>query len=148
SSSRAARCAFRPLSNNRMKNVCSFCLTVLLAFGLAGCGTSHARKARYHDLPPRKIATTNLPAVTLQNPLSPDLLRPASSPFTLGPGDILELEIVGTPNSRLTTRIGPDGKLYYNLLPGLDLWGLTLTQARALLEKEMGNYLTQPKISV
>lgn len=84
----------------------------------------------------------------MESTLSPDLLRPDTSPFVLGPGDTVELEIVGTPTSRLTTQVGLDGKIYYNLLSGLDVWGLTLTQARELLEKEMGKYLTQPKISL
>ena len=76
------------------------------------------------------------------------MLRPESSPFTLGPGDSLDIEIVGTPPSRAVTRVGPDGKIYYNLLPGLDVWGLTLDQTRELLEKELGKYLTQPKVGV
>src|SRR5205085_6534658 len=91
---------------------------------------------------------TNVPTVTVKTPLNPDLLRPESSPFTLGPGDSLDIEIVGTPTSRALTRVGPDGKIYYNLLPGLDVWGLTLAQTRESLEKEMGKYLTTPKINI
>jgi protein involved in polysaccharide export with SLBB domain len=128
-----------------MKNACLLCSTVLLFAGLTGCATAEKKPASFAALPQH---ATNLATMTLQNPLSPDLLRPESGPFTLGPGDSLDLEIVGTPTSRATTRVGPDGKIYYNLLTGLDVWGLTLTQTRELLEKEMGKYLNQPKVSV
>ncbi len=137
-----------------MKNACLLGLTALLLAWMTGCATSggnsaaHSAKEKSTSYPALAPRATNLTTVKLQNPLSPDLLRPESTPFTLGPGDALDLEIVGTPTSRMTTRVGPDGKIYYNLLPGLDVWGLTLAQTRELLEKEMGKYLTQPKISV
>src|SRR5208337_4115030 len=60
----------------------------------------------------------------------------------------LELEILGTPASRAATAVGPDGKIYFYLLPGLDVWGLTLDQTRQLLEKELGKYLSQPQVSI
>src|SRR6267378_1419652 len=52
------------------------------------------------------------------------------------------------PILRPATVVGPDGKIYFNLLPGLDVWGLTLAQTRELLEKELGKYLSQPQIGV
>jgi len=137
-----------------MKNACLLGSTALLLAWLTGCATSggnsaaHSAKAKATSYPALAPRATNLTTVKLQNPLNPDLLRPESAPFTLGPGDALDLEIVGSPTSRMSTRVGPDGKIYYNLLPGLDVWGLTLAQTRELLEKEMGKYLTQPKISV
>jgi protein involved in polysaccharide export with SLBB domain len=117
----------------------------LLLAWLTGCATSGGNVASSTAFAP---LYTNLATVKLDNPLSPELLRPEANPFTLGPGDSLDLEIVGNPTSRMNTRVGPDGKIYYNLLPGLDVWGLTLAQTRELLEKEMGKYLTQPKVSV
>ena len=35
-----------------------------------------------------------------------------------------------------TVTVGPDGKIYYYLLPGVDVWGLTLPEARDRLERE------------
>jgi protein involved in polysaccharide export with SLBB domain len=68
--------------------------------------------------------------------------------FTLGPGDAVEIEILGTPKSRTLTPVGPDGKIYFYLLPGLDVWGLTLKQARELVEKQLAKYLTGPQVSL
>ena len=65
-----------------------------------------------------------------------------------GPGDSVEIEILGTPTSRAVTLVGPDGKIYYHLLPGLDVWGLTLKQTRDLVEKQLAKYLSDPQVSL
>src|SRR6187402_2024401 len=87
--------------------------------------------------------------VTLTNELDRRLLEAPTGMFTLGPGDRLELELIGDPTSRSTTVVGPDGKLYFNLLPGVDVWGLTLTEAKLRLENSFTNYLReQPRIAM
>lgn len=94
-------------------------------------------------------ATTKAPAIqTARETIDPQLLRPSSEAFTLGPGDQVELEILGTPASRATTTVGLDGKIYFNLLPGLDVWGLTVDEARDAIERELGKFLTAPQVSV
>src|SRR5947209_8041767 len=80
--------------------------------------------------------------------LDPALLQPSAEPFVLGPGDTLELELLGTAASRSSVTVGLDGKIYFHLLPGLDVSGLTLDQARELLEQELGKFLTAPQVSV
>jgi protein involved in polysaccharide export with SLBB domain len=76
------------------------------------------------------------------------MLQPTSAPFTLGPGDTIEIEIIGLANSRAVTPVGLDGKIYYNLLAGIDVWGLTLDQTRALLEKELVKYVPQAQVGL
>lgn len=66
----------------------------------------------------------------------------------LGPGDQIEIEIIGTPLSRQTVTVGPDGRVYFNILPGLDVWGLTLSQTKSLLENELANYFTAVSVSM
>ncbi len=85
-----------------------------------------------------------LSAVTLSNRLDPSWLKPPTQFFTLGPGDKLELEVLGETGSKITTLVAPDGKVYFNLLPGIDVWGLTLTEAKQRLEGELGKYVRQP----
>ena len=90
------------------------------------------------------------PAVTLvvTNEVHPELLRPSDAPFTLGPGDRVEIELLGAANSRAVTSVGPDGKIYFYLLPGMDVWGLTLAETRDLLQKELAKYVTDPQLTV
>lgn len=78
------------------------------------------------------------------NRIDPDWVLPPTNRFTLGPGDKLEIELLDDPTSKTTTVVGPDGKIYFNLLSGLDVWGLNLGRAKALIEHEMGKYIREP----
>src|SRR5437762_2852432 len=91
-------------------------------------------------------AKFTMPAVTLEtvvqtNRVNPDWLKPPPELFTLGPGDKLEIELLDDPTSKTVTTVGPDGKIYFQLLPGIDVWGLTLAEAKAAIEKEMANFV-------
>src|SRR6185312_12857431 len=70
-----------------------------------------------------------------------DLLQPPTENYTVGPGDKLEIEILGDQSTRETVLVGPDGKIYFYLLPGLDVWGLTLPQVRQKIESNLQNYV-------
>jgi polysaccharide biosynthesis/export protein len=87
--------------------------------------------------------------ITLTNQINPAWLRPPTAPFTLGPGDQIELEMMEDSASTNLDVVGPDGKIYFDLLPGLDVWGLTLPQTEALIEKQLSQYVrNQPRVSV
>lgn len=88
-------------------------------------------------------------AVTITNEFDPAWLEPPTQMYTLGPGDRLEVELIGEPTSKTTTVVAPDGKLYFNLLPGVDVWGRTLGQTKAELENSFTNYIhEQPRVSL
>jgi protein involved in polysaccharide export with SLBB domain len=98
---------------------------------------------------------TNLATVEMTNRVSEEWLHPPTNYFTLGPGDKLEVEIIGDPNSRSLANVGPDGKLYYYsasqnvpILPGIDVWGLTLSEAKEKLESILKEYFTEPRVSL
>lgn len=117
-----------------------------LVFG-AGCQHPGPRFDPY-DLRSRAIAA-EFQNVALTNQINPDWLRPPTTPFTLGPGDQLELELMDDHASTNMDIVGPDGKIYFDLLPGMDVWGLTLTQTKNLLEKELSHYFrNQPHVYV
>lgn len=83
------------------------------------------------------------------NHLDPAWLKPPADFFTLGPGDTLEIESLGEDKSRVVLVVGPDGKVYYSLLPGTFVWGLTISQTKDLLEREMARYFkTKPELEV
>lgn len=124
-----------------MKTILSLLpVTALLAL-LAGC----ASPGPQFDA---RVGSAGFTALSTTNQLDAALLQPGKDLFTLGPGDQIEIEISGTPTSRTTATVGPDGKIYFNLLPGLDVWGMTVTQTRALLEKELSKYLSSPQVTV
>ena len=114
------------------------------------CGCQHARPT-YSELPGHaaQAAAPSLKPVTLPNQRDPAWLKPPTDLYTLGPGDRVEIEVLGDPASRTITIVAPDGKLYFNLLPGIDVWGATLSQAKAMLEKGLSGYVKEkPQVSI
>jgi protein involved in polysaccharide export with SLBB domain len=143
-----------------MKTALIFSLSALL---LAGCASKGSKSATFTAVPtagapsnyaplgnPGAPGVTNVTGEIVKTPLTPEMLHPTSTPFTLGPGDVIEIEIIGNanPSSHAVTPVGLDGKIYYSLLPGLDVWGLTLDQTRELLEKELAKYVSQPQVGL
>jgi len=123
-------------------------LLAALCGGCAGPNSATQPATGFAEMPAAVKGTDSPVSVTMTNHVDAELLRPASEPFTLGPGDSIEIEIVGQPITRAITAVGPDGKIYFYLLPGLDVWGLTLDQTREHLERELARYMNQPKVSV
>jgi len=82
-------------------------------------------------------------------PLDAALLQPGTAAFRLGPGDRVDIEVIGDASTRTSVTVGPDGKIYYYLLPGLDVWGLTIPEARDRLGGELNKFLREkPVVSV
>jgi polysaccharide export outer membrane protein len=130
------RCAFRVII--RGASATSLLFALILLTGCLG-------KSVYPDFaPPARAGVSQAETVTLTNEPDRSLLEAPTRMFTLGPGDRLELELIGDPASRTMTVVAPDGKLYFNLLPGADVWGLTLTEAKARLENGFTNYVREP----
>ena len=122
---------------------------VSLLLFLAGCKTTGPKfDPRAGHAATGKAGSTNLFANATTNSIKPEWLKPSAEPFRLGPGDRLDLEILERTGTRTATFVGPDGKIYYDLLPGLDVWGLTLAETKELLEREMAKYYARPQISV
>ncbi len=106
--------------------------------------------AHFSDAPDvSSLKPTQPQMLSVTNPLDPTLLQAPTNLFTLGPGDKLDIELVDETNSLTTTVVGPDGKIYFNLLPGIDVWGLTLGQTRQTLQHELQRYVRgTPQIAV
>src|SRR5437879_2493310 len=123
-------------------------LGILALALLSGCQTKPGFDARAATQA-RLAAPANLAPVAVTNAALANLLQPPSERFTLGPGDRLEIEIIGDPATAATNSVGPDGNIYFNLLPGLDVWWRTLPETRALIEKGLAQFMRQqPQVSV
>lgn len=112
----------------------------------AGCKTPAP------SFPPTAMTTPagNTEFVTVGTPqgLRPEWLQPPTEPFRLGPGDRVEIELLGVADRRSATFVCPDGKVYYDLLPGMDVWGMTLAEAKAAFERELAAYYKRPQVVV
>lgn len=118
----------------------------LLPLLFAGCQQMAPKPARFGPAPATAAAMT---PITLSNRIDSTWLCPPTNLFTLGPGDRLDIEFMGETNTLATTVVGPDGKIYFNLLPGTDVWGLTLGQTKRLLEDGLAKYVREkPQVSL
>ena len=115
----------------------------LFLFGAAGLAWMTGCRAPGPQFNPHAHPGTNAAQLTVAatNRVSPEWLQPSTNAFTLGPGDRVEIEVIGEPATRTVTSVGPDGRLYFHLLPGTDVWGLTLPQAKDLLEGELRKFV-------
>ena len=76
------------------------------------------------------------------------MLQAPADGYKLGPGDKLDIEILGETGSRAETFVTPDGKLYYNLLQGLSVDGRTTAQVKQALETKLAQFYKHPQVSV
>jgi polysaccharide export outer membrane protein len=106
---------------------------------LSGCTTASLPVATQGVPAPVVADLSALPA----EPLDPALLTPPVGVFRLGPGDKLEIEVMGDLTTRATATVGPDGRIYYNILPGIDVWGLTLAEAQDRLGDELKRFVRE-----
>lgn len=132
----------------------SFLRSILTLLSVLAClGIHGASVPKFKDRTPQAKAVRALPSTNVftqarTNTLSPDALKPSTEPFRFGPGDRLELEILGRSGTRTTTFVGADGKIYFDLLPGTDIWGLTLAETKETLERSLSAYYNRPQIAV
>jgi polysaccharide biosynthesis/export protein len=111
---------------------------LLAALFLSGCETLRKPKA------PNAIPASFTPApATSGVAVDQSLLQRPNLEYRLGPGDVLVVEIVGDLTTRSRTVVGPDGKIYFNVLPGIDVWGMTISQARDRLVQEMQKFVRE-----
>ncbi|MFN0075197.1 MAG: polysaccharide biosynthesis/export family protein [Prosthecobacter sp.] len=80
--------------------------------------------------------------------IQPEWLQPSQKAYALGPGDKLEMEILGEKGTRAETFVTPDAKVYFDLMPGLDVKGKTTTQLQQEMEKLLVQYYRQPQVAV
>jgi protein involved in polysaccharide export with SLBB domain len=97
------------------------------AWLVSGCSTFSHRRAAPAAATPAAFAATSVPDLP---PLDPALLQRPATEYRVGPGDQLEIEVLGDVDTRSLTTVGPDGKIYFYMLPGIDVWGLTVPQVR------------------
>ncbi len=85
---------------------------------------------------------------------SPSPTRPAAadntSPFKLGPGDLLEVSVYNVPELTTKARIGNAGDVYLPLVDYVHVSGLTVDEAQALLQKRLedGGFVRNAHVTI
>lgn len=86
--------------------------------------------------------------VAVESALPADALRPPQGAVRIGPGDVLDIEIVETPNTRATVIVMPDGMLHYDLAGGIQVRGLSLAQLERKLAERLQEHYAFPIVSI
>ena len=68
--------------------------------------------------------------------------------YILGPGDVLQIELLDLPELSGRFSIGPDGTLYMQRLRALYVEGLTVEELRNFLTRQFSAYVRNPQIYV
>ena len=128
-----------------MKPIRAFVTGCGILFLLTGCFVTK-QGPKFDARDPRNLSGgPEFSAVETTNQIRQEWLSPSTNFYRLGPGDRVEIEIADEPETRATTVVAPDGRIYYYLLPGVDVWGLTLAEAANRIEQALGEFYTEPK---
>lgn len=132
-----------------MKNCPRYWIGLLWVVCLVGCATPPDFGEPFPVTGDgQTVELSEADSVELPATLGKELLEPPTEPYHLGPGDRLEIQVAGDAGSMANTFVCPDGKLYYHLLPGQFVWGKTLKETQAILEKGLSEYLQSPRVSI
>jgi protein involved in polysaccharide export with SLBB domain len=125
-------------------------LTILASFALLMASCTSKPSARFDASANPAGQSASLTFASESAPATPsaDLLQQPTDHFKLGPGDKLDIEIMGETGSRAETFVTPDGKLYYDLLPGLEVNGITTITLKQQLESGLSKFYKHPQVSI
>lgn len=133
-------------------------IALMLAFSTTACATqtgltlktgkaAQASPAAEEDSDQPLVQPEFVSGVARVSP-SGDLLVPPNEEYRLGSGDKLDLEIIGEPDTRAQTFVTPDGKVYFDLIDGVEARDKTAAELKATLEEKLVRYYLNPQVSV
>jgi polysaccharide export outer membrane protein len=69
-------------------------------------------------------------------------------PYTIGPGDVLEISIWQHPELDRTVTVRPDGRMSFSLIGDVNAKGLTPTELDEVITKRLSEYVQNPEVTV
>lgn len=84
----------------------------------------------------------------MERSLSPALLQPPGGPYRVGPGDTLDIEVAELADTRATTKVMPDGMLYYNVAKGINVKDKSVQEISTQLSALLADDYVSPVVSV
>lgn len=68
--------------------------------------------------------------------------------YTVGPGDVLEVSVVGEPIVSGQVTVGPDGNIVMPLVGQIPVYGLTLPQLKDKIAAALKDFIREPQVFV
>ncbi len=123
-------------------------LFLFLLWFAAGFSTGCVNVRHGPDFDPHDPRGQAFQESSTTNAINPAWLKPSTNEFRLGPGDHLDIDMLGRGQETQPALVGPDGKIYFDLLPGVSVWGLTLSQTRDALQDQLSHFYKNPRVTV
>lgn len=123
-------------------------LSFIVSLLLASCNLTHGPSFDPRGKTGGKGDDPAFSASAATDAIAPEWLQAPTKEYTLGPGDKMSIEVLGEPGTLTETFVTPDGKIYYNLVPGLDARGKTTKQVQQELEAALTSLYRRPHVSV
>ncbi|MDD2542954.1 MAG: polysaccharide biosynthesis/export family protein [Candidatus Cloacimonetes bacterium] len=128
-------------------------LLVILLILLSSCSSNKATDYIEENLValPEYLEETHLTTQTTQETIEElqrlnDIELP---PYTLGPGDKMKIYVYDEPElDSDVVIVKQDGTLSYRLVGEVDVTGLTIPEATAIIEEKLKDYILYPKVSI
>jgi polysaccharide biosynthesis/export protein len=114
-----------------------FALSLFLVFG-AQCSLSAQNGSQANGVQSVSVELTSTAA------------PPNSSRIKLGPGDLIEVSVYNAPELTTKARVGNSGEIYLPLIDYVQVGGLAVDEAQALIQKKLedGGFVRNPHVSV
>lgn len=87
-------------------------------------------------------------SLDLTRPLPDEALDPDLSPYQVGPGDILAIEVAENDRTQALSTVMPDGMLYYDVAGGIRANGKTLGEISEILAQKLEKDYPSPVVTV
>ncbi len=134
-------------------------LRVIPFLGVSLLATSCAiPKNKFDARAPAEVAAVTAHNVTPEGPkfeqlkierkVPSHLLTEPKSDYRVGPGDELTIEVAEDAGTLATTKVMPDGMLYYNVADGLNVRGRTIDEISAALSENLKGDYPNPVVSI
>jgi len=127
------------------------CLYTVVLSGLAFClaahpGTAYASSAGRPEGATAARAAQPGPQEAGQQ--SSTRAKPVTDDYTIGPSDVLAINVWKDTELTRTVTVRPDGKISLPLVGELEVDGLTANKVQALIVQRLAAYVTNPQVTV
>ncbi|MBA7515463.1 hypothetical protein ES705_07503 [subsurface metagenome] len=79
---------------------------------------------------------------------TPAFFAEENIPYTVGPGDVLEISVWQHPELDRIVTVRPDGRMSFSLIGDVNANGLTPTKLDEVITKRLSEYVQKPEVTV
>lgn len=79
---------------------------------------------------------------------TPCLFAEENLPYTIGPGDVLEISVWQHPELDRIVTVRPDGRMSFSLIGDVNANGLTPAKLDEVITKKLSEYVQKPEVTV